>query len=120
MSYHLRLGFWNSGFHTKIQYPFLFSSIRATCPASPHLCTTDHEAPHCANFPNLPLQPPSYTQTCSSALQGIRQSPRPGVSFRNTLNFFTARSFFIPSPSLRAGRPPLVGCLLLLIQYTGS
>jgi hypothetical protein len=37
MSDHLRLdlsnGFWNSGFHTNTQYPFLFSSIRATCPA---------------------------------------------------------------------------------------
>jgi hypothetical protein len=63
-------------------------------------CTTDHEAPQCADFPSLPLHPPpTYAPTCSTALQGIRQSPRPGVAFRNTSNFLLRGVLLYPCPA---------------------
>ena len=78
------------------------SPISASLLLSPEYgleCTTDHKAPQCADFPSLPLHPPSYVQTCSSSLQGICQSPRPGVAFRNTLNFLLRAALLYPRPA---------------------
>jgi hypothetical protein len=70
--------------------------------------------------PNIPRSKSPVHFLCLRSFQSIRPSPRSFVTFRNVFLFFYGGELLAPPPNPQAGRPPLVGCPRLLIQYIRS